>query len=247
MDLGLFETIAYQLRGKTERMDFHLLGDPLKNREFLLYLQIAEKTHHQVEIVTSGYYLRNWKFSQLLASPIVQLNISLSAYSDPCNPKTRDYLQSCLELAKFHQSQQSKCFLNFRMHQSRIDPVLIQQFCEYFGVKDVFDRGRIRLGSYLFLRISRDFEWIHQGLIARQTNKFCHGLISQIGVLANGDVVPCCIDCDGGIVLGNLKDQSLDEILATPLAQNIVQGFQRGEAYHPQCQRCTYPAQTKMD
>lgn len=243
MDLGVFEKICKELQGRCQCIDLHILGDPLKNKFLLDYLKLAEQYSHQVEIVTSGFYLNQWDFSILLSPPIRQLNISLSAYTDQNNPKKQDYLKACLDLAHFHQSNALKCFVNLRMHKSRLDLELAQIICQEFGIKDSFQNDRIKLGEYLFLTLSRDFDWINSSSPNLQKKKFCHGLSTQIGFLSDGVVIPCCIDCEGQINLGNIKEQSLQSILSSSLSQKILNGFQRGEAYHLQCQRCTYPAQ----
>lgn len=242
MDLGLFKKICFELVGKCDRMALHLLGDPLKNPLLLEYLKIALDFHHPIEIVTSGYYLKKWDFKTLLSVPIVQFNLSLSAYTDPNNPKKDSYLKDCLEFAKLHQEIQSCCFLNLRMHKSRLNDELANWFCENFGVSYVINRDRIRLGKYLFLTLSKDFDWIDPLSKHFNQNKTCYGVISQMGFLSDGRVVPCCIDCEGKITLGDIKKQSLDEILSSDLTQKIGEGFAKGIAYHLQCQICTYPA-----
>lgn len=243
MDLSLFERICSELFGKCDRMTLHLLGDPLKNHDLLEYLRIASVFHHRIEIVTSGYYLGRWDFYDLLRSPIVQFNISLSAYTDPNNPKKPTYLQECLEFAKLHQDLQSPCFVNLRMHQKRLDRELAMEICDAFSVPCEFQAGRIRLGRHLFLILTRDFNWFNSLGAKTSEKKFCHGVVSQIGFLSDGSVVPCCIDCEGRIRLGDINTESLDEILSSGLARRIKDGFSRGIAYHRQCQICAYPAQ----
>ncbi len=247
MDLGLFEKICFELRGRCERMALHILGDPLKNKKLLQYLSIASKFQHKIEIVTSGYYLSLWDFETLLSSPIEQVNLSLSAYTDQNNPKFENYLQNCLDFAHFHQKLSSSCFLNLRMHKSRLDLELAKKICQSFGVKCEFIGSRVRLGRYLFLRLSKDFEWIDRSSKQLNEQKSCYGLLHQIGFLSNGKVVPCCIDCDGVIELGDIVRQSLDEILSSSLSQNIIRGFRMNRAYHPHCQRCTYVSKKDMD
>lgn len=243
MDLGVFEKICSQLQGKCDVIDLHLLGDPLKNQDLFDYLEIASIFNHRVEIVTSGYYLKEWDFKKLLSPPIRQFNISLSAFSDVNNPKSRQYLHHCLEFAIFHQKHNMTCFVNLRMHKSRLNEEIAQFFCHALNVKYQFERDRIKLGEYLFLTLSKDFEWIDSANPHLKKEKFCYGLSAQIGFLADGRVVPCCIDCDGRIELGNIKQQNLNEILSSSLSQQILLGFQKGEAYHIECQRCTYSAQ----
>lgn len=242
MDLDLFEKICFELAGKCDRIALHLLGDPLKNPLLLQYLSIASRFNHQIEIVTSGFYLEKWDLKRLLSDPIVQFNLSLSAYTDPNNPKKETYLQKCLDLARLHQELQTSCFLNLRMHKSRLDHDLASEICKAFDIPYEFDKNRIRLGKYLFLTLSKDFSWIDPLSKAFNQQKICYGLISQIGFLSDGRVVPCCIDCEGRIELGDIKMQSLNEILSSSLARNIYDGFQKGIAYHLQCQICTYPA-----
>lgn len=242
MDLNVFEKICFELAGKCDRMTLHLLGDPLRNPLLPDYLRIASDFNHQIEIVTSGYYLKKWDAKVLLFYPIVQFNLSLSAYTDPNNPKKATYLKECLEFAKLHQELQSSCFLNLRMHKSRLDDEIATWFCKSFNVPYKFSKDRIRLGKYLFLTLSKDFNWIDALSKNFNQKKTCYGVISQIGFLADGRVVPCCIDCEGKISLGDINTQSLDEILSSSLARNIQDGFQKGIAYHLQCQICTYPA-----
>ena len=69
---------------------------------------------------------------------------------------------------------------------------------------------------------------------------FCHGLESQFAVLVNGDVVPCCLDSEGILRLGNLDEQSLSEILSGPRARRIQEGFRHCQAIEPFCQTCSY-------
>ena len=67
---------------------------------------------------------------------------------------------------------------------------------------------------------------------------FCKALIKQIGVLSDGSLVPCCLDHDGDVVLGNLLHQSLEEILASPRAQALIDGFKHHTASEKLCQNC---------
>ena len=70
--------------------------------------------------------------------------------------------------------------------------------------------------------------------------EFCHGLRQQIAVLCDGTVVPCCLDSEGQLALGNLFSQPLEEILASPRARAIVDGFSRRTPSEALCRRCGY-------
>ena len=66
------------------------------------------------------------------------------------------------------------------------------------------------------------------------------GLRDQVGVLLDGTVVPCCLDHEGDIPLGNLYRQTMEEILNGPRAREIYDGFSRRRAVEELCRRCGY-------
>ena len=68
----------------------------------------------------------------------------------------------------------------------------------------------------------------------------CRALDTHIAILHDGRVVACCLDLSGQITLGHITEQSLAEILESPLAQNIKEGFAQHELRHPFCQTCSF-------
>jgi len=66
----------------------------------------------------------------------------------------------------------------------------------------------------------------------------CDALHKQIGILANGEVVPCCLDYDGNIVLGNCQVDPLTEIMNSGQYQKLKEGFKKGRLYHSYCKKC---------
>lgn len=245
MGVEFFERVCTQISPFTQNITFHLLGDPLYLSNLPQYLSIAEKYNLPVEIVTSGLYIHRFAPSLLLPSPIRQISISLSALEEVREEVRERVIERCLELIEAHQNLHSQTFINLRMHENRLNPTLAKRLCEKFGVRDELEqKGRVRLAYRVFLLLTKSFEWVRAEQEGRsgEVSKKCYGLLSQVGILANGVVVPCCIDCDGGIALGDLHTQSLDQILSSPRAIAIKRGFERGVAVEEQCKRCTYRA-----
>lgn len=248
MGLELFERVCLQVAPLTQSVTFHLLGDPLYLKNFPSYLQIAQKYYLSVEIVTSGLYLSKFPLSLLLSSPIKQISISLSALENLREEIKERVVSECLGLIKAHQEGKSQVYINLRMHADKLNHSLAHRLTQYFGVENDLQKvGRVRLAYKVFLVLTKSFEWVRaeQGDKRGEVKKKCYGLLSQIAILSNGVVVPCCIDCDGGIELGSIKEQSLEEILDSKRAGEIVEGFKRGVAIEEQCKRCTYPALKK--
>jgi len=102
-----------------------------------------------------------------------------------------------------------------------------------------------KLTDKIYLEYDKMFEWPEEEHEALSVESFCYALRNQIGVLVDGSVVPCCLDHEGCMTLGNLFEQSLKEIVESPRAKALYEGFSRHEAVEPLCQRCGYAAVTK--
>ena len=102
-------------------------------------------------------------------------------------------------------------------------------------------RGNRRLAEHIFLEQAEKFDWPDTEAPESGT-EFCHGLRQQLAVLWDGTVVPCCLDGDGRMALGNLYTSSVEEILASPRAAAIREGFSRRQPSEELCRRCGYAA-----
>ena len=67
-----------------------------------------------------------------------------------------------------------------------------------------------------------------------------YGCLLYTSVLSDGTVVPCCLDHEGDIPLGNLFSQNLPEILDDTPAKLLLSGFFAQKLSHPLCRRCGY-------
>ena len=99
----------------------------------------------------------------------------------------------------------------------------------------------IQLAERVFVEIRPNLNWGNAGLqatIEAATEGTCDALVDKVAILVNGDVVPCCIDAEGELVLGNIGVQRLAEILAGKRAAAIRRGFAAGNVVEPRCQLC---------
>ena len=101
--------------------------------------------------------------------------------------------------------------------------------------------GSFRLRDNLYLERAKKFDWPDLNAQERGT-QFCYGLRDQLGVLANGTAVPCCLDHEGDIALGNLFTQPLSEILQSERACALREGFSRRRPSEELCRRCGFAA-----
>jgi radical SAM protein with 4Fe4S-binding SPASM domain len=97
-----------------------------------------------------------------------------------------------------------------------------------------------KIGEHLFLEWGERFDWPdEEGAFVGQ-NHGCWGLRDQVGVLCDGTVVPCCLDAEGAIALGNLFTQPLEKILGSPRAVALKKSLQMRRVSEALCCRCGY-------
>jgi radical SAM protein with 4Fe4S-binding SPASM domain len=68
----------------------------------------------------------------------------------------------------------------------------------------------------------------------------CRALDTHVAILHDGRVVACCLDHSGQITLGDISKQTLPEIINSPEAVYIKEGFAQHELRHPFCQTCSF-------
>lgn len=92
----------------------------------------------------------------------------------------------------------------------------------------------------IFIEFGERFEWPDSKAEIKGEKFFCYGLKDHFGILADGTVVPCCLDSDGIINLGNIFKEETEGILRSERALDILEGFQCGQAAEDLCKRCCY-------
>ena len=97
-----------------------------------------------------------------------------------------------------------------------------------------------RIADRTFLEYDGIFTWPSESSSDEVEFGTCHALRSQIAILADGTVVPCCLDSEGSMPLGNIFSEELSEIFAKPLTQRMLEGFRSGKYVHNVCKKCTY-------
>lgn len=244
MELGLFEKINSELNGKTKTLAYHILGDPLTVKNLRDYLDISLRHSHAVELTTSGFYALK-DASLLFHKSVKQINISLSAFF--ANRQTKGleaYMQNVFELCD-KSAENPKRFINLRLWNLGDDRY--EQFnkevegliSKKYGVFD-FDGAKTRFAPYAILSKEAAFEWPSIEKNKLKHSGSCLAISSQIGFLTDGTVVPCCLDAKGDMALGDITKNSLEEILSSKRAVDMLNGFKRGERVEKFCQSCSF-------
>ena len=249
MSLELFENILKQLQPYTKDIALHVFGDPLTLSNLEKYLDLASIYHFKVHITTTGYYLNKFNLNTFLHKAIKQINFSLNSYNkNEMKISLLEYLNPMFKLCDLKLSNKIHSFINFRLwnldtqnSENNFNQEIFKQLSEKFNIdlSDIDYTKSKRLDNQILIDFDKYFKWPSL-LDEKETNGYCYGLTSQIAILSNGTVVPCCLDSFGIINLGNLKEKTLKEILFSKKSLDIVQGFQNNLAVEELCKKCTF-------
>lgn len=237
-----FERLAPELRPYTDFLYFHLMGEPLSHPRLEEFLAIAHSHGFRVILTTNGTLL-GAKQSLLLRSPALhKVNISLHAFeaNDFATPFDQ-YLADCFAFGQVAQGQKIVTYRLWNQGgKEALNDFILQKLHAAFPAPWAENSHGYRIADRVFLEYGDKFDWPDLTAQEKAAPLFCYGLRDQLGVLCDGTVVPCCLDHEGDIPLGNLFSENLETILASPRAQAIYNGFSRREAVEPLCRRCGY-------
>ena len=239
-----FESLTDRLVGEVKFLYFHLMGEPLLHPSFLYFVDRAWEKGFYPILTTNGSLLSK-RGEELLSHLPYKISISLhapaanEAFADP------NYFASCIDFAK--RAAAKGCISVLRLWniggegEEQNDGILKKLHEAFPGEWPPSHRESVRLSSdKVFLEWGEHFEWPDLGADEGDGNLFCRALGDQIGVLCDGSVVPCCLDADGVITLGNLHESPLADILSTPRARAIREGFTCRRAVEELCRKCGY-------
>lgn len=227
----------------------HLMGEPLAHPEFPEIIKYSEEKGALLKITTNGLLVKKYR-DLLSSSAIRQINFSVQSYKDNFPEKDlNDYLRPLLDFTLELHEKNPETYINFRLWnigaESKENDDCISLLERYYGVsinRNV-DVGRIKSKKIIhriYLHFDSRFEWPNQQMPLQGDRGRCHGMKGHVGIHADGTVVPCCLDKEAIINLGNVFENSLDEILSSDRAQKMKAGFERGILVEDLCQRCTY-------
>lgn len=246
LTLQEFDCLTDRLRGEVKFLYFHLMGEPLLHRHLPQFIVTAREKGFIPVLTTNGTLLD--KAQDVIEALPHKVQISLHSHEGNGKENYAEYINGVMRFAKEAASRGTIIVLRL-WNQGGYDTAnaqLVELLEQHMPRPWVERHDGWRMADNIYLEYDRMFEWPDsEGEECVCEEAFCYALRNQIGVLADGTVVPCCLDHNGDIPLGNLFEQPLDEILSSPRARAMYDGFTRHEAVEPLCRRCGYMSVTK--
>ena len=253
MTLNELEHILSKISDFSKNIFFHVMGEPLLHKELGSFLELAYKKGMNVNITTNGTMLGVKEVVDTLinAKSLKKINVSLHSFdANKENKFTTDYFNNifCF-LDRIENEAKIQVSLRLwdinnnkdRENKFKLLKALQERYKLEYEIKEELSNTKgLKLKEKTYLNQANKFEWPSLECGVLSNNGFCYGLRNQIAILVNGDVVPCCLDGQGIMVLGNIFKDELETILNGKRARDIYDGFSRRIAVEEMCKRCGY-------
>lgn len=243
MSIDEFKIVAAKLQNITKYLYFHVMGEPLTHPELADLIRIARENGYRPAITTNGTLLSK-RGKEIVEAGIYKVNISVHSFEEG---KTEDYVQyikNCLDFADY--ASQNGVLTVLRLWNLGYDKGrnidTLAMLHEKFPHEWTQGTRGARIRDKLHLEYGERFEWPDMEAEDRGNSVFCYGLKDHFGILCDGRVIPCCLDREGAITLGNIFEdtQTVKEMLSSPRALAMREGFTRREATEELCRKCGY-------
>ena len=236
-----FALILDKLAGQTKYIYYHLMGEPLLHPQLPEFIRMSGERGYKSIITTNGTLLGR-RGEDIISAGIHKINISLHSFEDESLEEHEAYLRGITDFAK--KAAEAGTIVVLRFWNKGVDGGQNKHALDFLkenitGEWKDNTRG-IKIRDKIFVDFGERFEWPDLAADIKGTKFSCYGLRDQFGILADGTVVPCCLDSEGIINLGNIFEDDITSILNSKRAVAIANEFKSGNAAEDLCKRCGY-------
>ena len=249
MSVEEFRCVANNLSGVVKHLYLHVMGEPLLHPELSALLTVAGECGFKISVTTNGTLLEKCREVLMEHSDIIhKISISLHAYeANGIHLSAKEYLDSVISFAREFSAKDKNVVFRLwnldtaeRQGKNSENAEILEKLHTEYPEEWQKRYSGYRMSYRTFLELDGIFTWPVESEEVPTDIGRCHGLLRQIAILVDGTVVPCCLDSEGEIALGNIFEKSISDILSSPLAIEIIEGFRTGRMVHPVCKKCSY-------
>jgi radical SAM protein with 4Fe4S-binding SPASM domain len=250
-----FEKTLDQVKPHTDYIYFHVKGEPLLHPKIDTLLDISHEKGFQVNITTNGTLIPKVKSKIFLKPAIRQMNFSLHSFDGHEGSTNKEgYVKDIISFVK-DAVKQSPILISFRLWNLQQDnltnlernrnreilAILEHEFHLDYRIDEMVVPGKgVKITDQIYLNQDHEFQWPSLQAEEDDGKGFCHALRNQAGILVDGTVIPCCLDGEGVINLGNIHQAPFSDIIEGSRANALYDGFSRREAVEELCRKCGY-------
>ena len=236
-----FEHILKEISKVTKVIYLHVKGEPLLHPKIIKFLQIAEKYNVNVNLTTNGILFPTLVEKLKDCKSLHKINFSLH-----CEHSVPNYEE---EIFKKVEKLSKKTVIIYRLwtlKDNKLDEKSIktvQKLERYYNlstetVEKLKTENNVKISSTIYVNKDNEFKWPE--ITSHKSYGYCHGLKTQLAILVDGTVVPCCLDSNGIINLGNIFNESIEEIQKKERYKKLKKSFQDRKPCETLCKSCTF-------
>lgn len=233
MSINEFEIILKKLKGLTNYLYLHVLGEPLLHPNINELIDLATSYGYKINITTNGYLI-----DKIIDNKnINMINISLHSYNEKYNIPLSVYLNNIFKVVD--NLINNNTLVNLRLWvNNKYNGEIIKQINEYYHTNIKLEKCTIK--KNLYLEFNKNFIW--PDLNNNYYNELgkCYGLITHFGILVDGTIIPCCLDSEGIINLGNIFNDNVNEVLNSTRCIEMVNNFKNNKKIEELCKHCKF-------
>lgn len=250
MDLDLYRSVIQQVRRYSASVRLHNMGESLLHRQINEFISYAEENGLSTILSTNASALTPRVSEKIIDAGLDEILISFDGASKEIYEFCRAGARYERVLANIDQ------FLKLRERRRGSSPKVTMSLIDMPMTKgDISEFMRRWQPKVDKVRIKPPRNW--DGSSARinelvgipgqyPSGPPCSRLWTSLVVLWDGRVVPCCMDFDAKVVLGNLKEKTLAEIFNDLPMQNLRALHVNDQACKSDlCKGCSSP--TRID
>lgn len=242
MSCSEFLEVIKKIKPYTDYIYLHVKGEPLLHSDLKTILEICTKNNILVNITTNGTLLDKYEDLFLHSSCLRQINVSLH-----CEQNSSVYFEkvftTCQKLSK-------KIYISYRLwtlKNNKLDKkstIIVNKIKSFYNlsldvVDKIYNNRTTKIDINTFVEKENLFTW--PNLNQEEENiGYCHALSSHIAILVDGSIVPCCLDGEGNIILGNIFKDNLEEVISSTRFQNMLTGFRNNQSIEELCKHCNF-------
>lgn len=233
MSIDDYKLILEKIKNHTKYLYFHVSGEPLLHPYINDFINIANDNNFNINITTNGYLIKRIKDNH----HIRQINISLHSYNDMYNISLNEYMNNIIEVIE---TLHNDTYFSLRFWVgTNYNEEIIRILENYYNKKIELKNG-FEIIKNVFISINKEFIWPSLDNDCYNETGTCYALKDHIGILVNGDIIPCCLDANGIINLGNIFKDNIEDIINSSRYQKMLNGFKNNYKCEKLCKKCNF-------
>ena len=241
MSLEEFEEVLNKIKDYTDYIYLHVKGEPLVHKDIIEFINKANEYNLKVNLTTNGTIFNKYAKELGKCKNLNKINFSLHSENNKPN-----YLEDIFDNIKYLSTNTTVIYRLWTLKNNELDEKstkIVDKIKEYYDlspetVDKIKNTTNIKISSTIYVDKDNEFEW--PTVNNHKSEGFCYGLSTHIAILVDGTVVPCCLDSNGVIELGNIFTDSLEDVINSNRYQNLLKSLRDRKPCEELCKSCVF-------